>query len=130
MKTLLMVFLAAFLLVGCASQAPQAIDNGKPGKIEVFIYLDGNANGIFDTDEAGSMDEVSMPEMILCSASAQHEPVRVQTDEKGTALFSDLKPGRYCVSYLGRETTTTKLQADVLVNSEQTARVEFGIMVR
>lgn len=119
-----------FLLAGCSGQTPQAVDNGKPGKIEVFIYLDSNANGNFDAGEAGRVDEVAMPEMISCAASSQHEPVRVQTDDKGVALFSNLKAGRYCVSYLGRETTTTQLQAEVLVNSEQTTRVEFGIMVR
>ena len=130
MKTILAVLLAVYLLAGCASQAPQAVDNGKPGQIEVFIYQDGNANGRFDVGEAGRMDDIAKPEMTSCSASSQHEPVRAQTDEKGVALFSDLKAGRYCVSYLGKETTTTKLQVDVLVNSELTARVEFGIMVR
>lgn len=130
MKTILAVFLTVFLLVGCASQAPQAVDNGKPGKIEVFLYQDSNANGVFDMGEAGRMDYVAKPEMIPCSAIASHEPERVQTDEKGTAVFSDLKAGHYCVSYYGTETTTTKMLVDVLVNSEQTTRVEIGIMVR
>jgi len=130
MKTILAVILAVVLLAGCSREAPQAVDNGKPGRIEVFIYMDSNANGVFDAGEAGQMDYVAKPEMIPCSTIASHEPVRVQTDEKGLAVFSDLKPGQYCVFYYGKETTTTKMQADVLVNSEQTARVEIGLMVR
>ena len=130
MRTLLVVFLAAFLLAGCASQTPQAVDNGKPGKIEVFIYLDSNANGNFDAGEAGKMDYVARPEMHPCSKLGDQKPERVKTDEKGVVVFSDLKPGQYCVFYYGGETSTTQLQADVLVNSEQTARVNFGIMVR
>ena len=130
MKTILAVFLAVFLLAGCSGQTPQAVDNGKPGKIEVFIYLDSNANGVFDAGEAGKMDYVARPEMHPCSKLGDQKPERVQTDEKGVAVFSDLKPGQYCVFYYGGETSTTKMQADVLVNSEQTARVEIGLMVR
>jgi uncharacterized protein (DUF2141 family) len=130
MKNLLAVLLAVFLLAGCASQAPQAVDNGKPGKIEVFIYKDSNGNGIFDAGEAGQMDYVARPELHPCSKLADSKPERVQTDEKGLVVFSDLKAGQYCVFYYGTETTTTKLQADVLVNSEETARVEIGLMDR
>lgn len=104
MKTILAVILAVVLLAGCSREAPQAVDNGKPGRIEVFIYMDSNANGVFDAGEAGQMDYVAKPEMIPCSAIASHEPVRVQTDEKGLAVFSDLKPGQYCVFYYGKET--------------------------
>ena len=120
--------LFVLLLAGCNSPSSQVVDNGKPGNIEILVFEDGNGNEIQDAGEVGISEEVSITQQISCPGTDTAQLTRLMTDAQGRGLFTDLKPGVYCVAYMGGESTTTRITIKVPVSSEQTTQVTFGVM--
>ena len=128
MKKIMIVMLVSLLLAGCGSSTPpQIIDNGKPGQIKAIVFYDKNKNGIMDQDELGLNDSVSISQQLSCPPSNSEGITKSDTNSNGEAVFTDLKPGRYCVAYVGGKSTTTKLTVEVYLSSEQTAQAFFGL---
>lgn len=122
------LLLLALLLAGCSSASSSVVDTGLPGNIEVLVFADSNGNKIFDAGEAGISEEVSITQQISCPGTDTTQLTRLTTDAQGRGLFADLKPGVYCVAYMGGESTTTRITIKVPVSSEQTTQVTFGVM--
>ena len=103
------------------------MDNGKPGQIVVTVFYDENANGIKDQGEKGLIDQVSISQDSTCPPSNLQNITRSDTASNGETVFNELKPGRYCISYMGGRASTTKLNSEVFLSSEQKAQVFFGL---
>jgi hypothetical protein len=134
MKKLLTGFLISILLTGCSpaiNAQSQIIDNGNPGVIRVIVFNDLNSNGILDQGEPGLTDTVSViPVELSCPVTNVKDLVRTETGPNGEVNFKDLKPGHYCVIYMGSNTTTTRLGFTVDLSNDQEKQVGFGIMNR
>jgi uncharacterized protein (DUF2141 family) len=130
MKHILAVLLIASVLAGCGSASPSQpafTDNGQPGQIKVIVFYDQNGNRTLDQGEPGLSDRVSISQDVSCPASRENLLTKLDTDPSGTALFTNLKPGHYCVAYMGSKGSTTKLTIEVDVSSEQVVPVYFGL---
>jgi uncharacterized protein (DUF2141 family) len=126
MKLTLSLILFFLLVAGCNS-APEIVDNGKPGQIKVIIYLDDNRNSAMDAGEPGLTDKVGISQDVSCPASSMDNVTVVETASSGETVFSNLKPGRYCVAYMGDKGLTTKLTKEVNLSSDQVLMVAFGL---
>lgn len=71
-----------------------------------------------------------MPVMNGCGETDPDAMIRAETDPNGNVTFGDLKPGKYCVMYMGSGSTTTRLNVFVSLSSEQLVNVVFGLTVR
>jgi hypothetical protein len=134
MKQLLSGILISIILASCSpavSAQTQITDNGNPGIIKVFVFNDLNSNGFLDQGEPGLTDTVSViPVELSCPVTNVKDIVRTETGPNGEAIFKDLKPGHYCVFYMGSNTTTTRLDFTVDLSSDQEKQVGFGMMNR
>jgi hypothetical protein len=126
MKQVLAVFFIALFLAGCASKTT-IIDNGQPGQIKVIVFYDENENGSQETGEPGLQDRIILSQDISCPPTREDKMTRTETDGNGEALFQDLEPGRYCVSYSGDRRIGTKITVEVDLSSEQEIPVYFGL---
>jgi len=115
-------------MTSCSSSPQAFTDNGKPGQIKAVVFYDANANGILDQGETGLVDRVSISQDISCPPSNVKNITNEDTNNNGEAVFKDLKPGRYCVAYMGSKGVTTKLSAEVFLSSEQEVQVNFGLL--
>ena len=128
MTKFLMVLMIAFLITGCSTPSQAQInDNGKPGQIKAIVFFDANRNGAKDQGESGLTDHVSISQEISCPPANYKKTTTNETDADGETVFKDLKPGRYCVAYMGSKGVTTKMTVEVALSSEQTAQVAFGL---
>jgi uncharacterized protein (DUF2141 family) len=127
-KSLLVVFIVCtlFIIAGCTA-SQEYTDNGLPGQIKITVYYDENQNKVMDQGEPGLTDEVSISQDISCLAGKEEALTRAVTDGNGSTVFKDLKPGRYCVAYMGNKITTTRLTVEVSLSSEQVAQVNFEL---
>jgi hypothetical protein len=128
MKRISVFVLACLFLVGCGSSQPEIKDNGHPGQIKAIVFFDANHNGILDAGEPGIKDGVSISQDISCPASNSQKITKAETDANGETTFKDLKPGRYCVAYIGSVAITTRLTNEVYLSSDQVAQVSFGLL--
>jgi uncharacterized protein (DUF2141 family) len=126
MKPLLVFVLSLALLTGCQSQ-PAYTDNGNPGQIKAVVFYDDNRNGTMDSGETGAQVEVGISQDISCPPSNMDKITSVNADADGTAIITDLKPGKYCVAPTGDYRMTTKLTQELYVSSDVTTTVMFGI---
>lgn len=124
-KVAAFVFLLVFV-AGC-NPKPGIVDNGNPGLIMVVTFLDENHNGIYEKNEPAVSDMVGISQDISCPAGNMDTITKVETNRDGEAVFDNLKPGTYCVMYLGPKATTTKLTSEIDISSDQLFRVEFGL---
>jgi hypothetical protein len=117
-----------FLILAACSQKPEIVDNGQPGQIRVVVFQDDNRNGVKDSEETGLADRVGLGQGVSCPTQNIDEIMVVETDPSGEALYQGLKPGTYCVMYMGSAGVTTKLTVEVYLSSEQQAVVGFGLV--
>jgi uncharacterized protein (DUF2141 family) len=130
MKPVFAFVLALALLTACQSKQAYT-DNGNPGRINVIVFYDDNRNGAMDSGETGAPQiQMGISQDVSCPAQSKDKITTLPTDQNGTALFGDLKPGKYCVAEGPTEnrTMTTKLTQDVYVSSDTTSTVMFGIV--
>jgi hypothetical protein len=129
MKYYFVAFLLSFLLASCGTSQsqPQVVDNGKPGQIKAITFYDENHNQVFDQGEIGLVDNISISQDVSCPPSDLKNITRMDTGVDGTALFTNLKPGNYCVAYMGGRTMDTNITKEVAVSSEQETLVYFGL---
>jgi uncharacterized protein (DUF2141 family) len=122
----LKLILFLLLLAGCSS-APEIVDNGNPGQIKVVGYLDENRNCTMDAGEPGLTDEVGLSLDVSCPAGSMDRVIVAETDSSGETVFTNQKPGRYCVANMGDKGLTTKLTNEVNLSSDQVLLVAFGL---
>ncbi|MEW6241305.1 MAG: SdrD B-like domain-containing protein [Chloroflexota bacterium] len=128
MKRLLIFGLTLILLTACGESEPPFTDNGNPGQIKAVVFFDDNQNGIMDGGETGAPSHrLALADQVGCTSSTGTLNF-VPTDSNGTVIFSDLKPGRYCVAIDNGYRTTTKLNLDAYVSSDMITTVYFGII--
>jgi uncharacterized protein (DUF2141 family) len=121
-----MVFgLILVLLTACGESKPKFTDNGNPGQIKAIFYYDENKNGTMDSNETGVPTRVSISQEVSCPPV--NDPTFYETDADGVYVFTDLKPGKYCVVSDSRGLAMTiKLTPEVYVSSDQVTTVYFG----
>jgi hypothetical protein len=124
MKFLLAFMVSLVLLTGCQSKPPYS-DNGNPGQIKAVVFYDDNRNGVMDGGETAAEYEVSVTQQVSCPPTSLDSEKRVKADADGTALFKDLKPGKYCVFADADYSATTKLTQEVYVSSDRITTVMF-----
>jgi uncharacterized protein (DUF2141 family) len=128
MKRLMVFVLTLVLLTACGGGQPAFTDNGNPGQIKVIVFYDDNQNGIMDSDDTGApAHRLALADQVGCSSSTGSLNF-VPTDSNGVVIFNDLKPGRYCVAIDNGYRTTTKLNLEVYVSSDQVTTAYFGIV--
>lgn len=127
MKNLLVVVLLFALLAGCQSQ-PTYTDNGNPGQIKAVIFYDDNSNGIMDSNEAGVQAELGISQDVSCPPSRDESITAINADANGVVLFTDLKPGKYCLHPIDNFGMTTKQNLEIYVSSDETITDAFGIV--
>ncbi len=120
-----LLFLLILLLTACQTK-PEIVDNGSPGTIEVTVYHDQDGNRVQDQGEAGLIDSVAIGQDVSCPI--QQKPEEVETSADGVAVFTGLKPGVYCVMYMGDRLITTRMTIEVPLSSDQVAQVAFGLV--
>ena len=125
MKPLILFTLFLTLLIGCDSQ-PAFVDNGDPGQIKAVVFYDNNKNSVMDSSETGAPLRVAISQEVSCPPSGI--PNFVETDVNGESLFTDLKPGKYCVFVDNNSGMTTKMTQEVYLSSDQELVVMFGIV--
>jgi len=125
MKRLLVLGLTLVLLGACDSQPP-FVDNGNPGQIKAVGFYDDNKNIVMDSGEIGAPLRVAISQEVSCPPSGT--PNFVETDVNGVSLFTDLKPGKYCVFVDNNPGMTTKITQEVYVSSDQVTTVMFGMV--
>jgi hypothetical protein len=128
-NTVFVMLLMGLVIAGCGSTGQtqtKITDNGKPGQIKAIVFYDANRNGTQDQGEPGLTDNVSISQDVSCPPSNLKNISRADSDTTGVAVFSGLKPGRYCVAYMGTRGLTTKLTDLVDLSSEQEIQVVFG----
>jgi hypothetical protein len=81
-----------------------------------------------DNDETGAPSHrLALADQVGCSSSTGTLNF-VPTDPDGIVIFSDLKPGGYCVAIDNGYKTTTKLNLDAYVSSDLVTTVMFGVI--
>ena len=126
MKKLIGVIFCGILMMGCSTQ-PEIVDNGQPGEVKVIVFLDENRNGAMDEGEPGLSDQVGLSQDVSCPAGNMDKVTIAETNPAGETVYEELKPGVYCVAYMGNKGSTTKLTVEVPLSSEQEALVAFGL---
>ena len=127
MKKVAAFLLLVIFMTGC-SPKPEMIDTGSPGLIMVVTFVDENRNGTYEKNEPTISDRVGISQDVSCPAGNMETVSEAETNLDGEAVFDDLKPGTYCVMYLGSKASTTKLTSEINLSSEQQFRVEFGLL--
>jgi hypothetical protein len=82
---------------------------------------------MLDAGEKGLSELVLLSQGDTCPPQTKNFTEAV-TNENGELLFPDLKPGTYCVGYLGNIAMTTKIAVTVNLSSEQQAEVIYGLI--
>ncbi len=126
MKNFLAILLFGIILTGCQTQ-PAFTDNGNPGQIKAVIFYDENRNGVMDGSETGAQTELGLSQDVSCPPSRKDAITPMLAGADGVALFSNLKPGEYCIHPVQNFGMTTRQNQKVYVSSEQTTTVFFGI---
>jgi hypothetical protein len=126
MKKYILLVVLLVIVTSC-SQKPEILDNGNPGQIKVITYLDENNNRVMDKGEPVVSDSVGISQDVSCPAGNLDAVTKAETDSAGEVLFDELKPGMYCVMYMGSRPSTTKLTIEVPLNSDQEILVGFGL---
>jgi uncharacterized protein (DUF2141 family) len=127
MKPLLVFVIFFVLLTGCQSQ-PAYTDNGNLGQIKAVIFYDDNSNGVMDSGETGVQAELGISQDVSCPPSRKDTITAINADVNGVVLFTDLKPGKYCVHPIANFGMTTKQNLEIYVSSDETTTVSFGIV--
>lgn len=128
MKRLLVFGLMLVLLTACGESEPPFTDNGNPGQIKAVVFFDDNQNGIMDNDETGAPSyRLALADQVGCSSSTGSLTF-IPADSDGVVIFSNLKPGMYCVAIDNGYKTTTKLNLDAYVSSDLVTTVTFGVI--
>jgi uncharacterized protein (DUF2141 family) len=127
MKPLLVFVIFFVLLTGCQSQ-PAYTDNGNLGQIKAVIFYDDNSNGVMDSGETGVQTELGISQDVSCPPSRKDTITAINADVNGVVLFTDLKPGKYCVHPIANFGMTTKQNLEIYVSSDETTTVSFGIV--
>lgn len=128
MKKFVFPILLLVLLTACGTSEPEIVDNGQPGSILVVVFDDVNHNKVKDEGEKGVSADVWIVQGVTCASSIPKDGRFItKTDENGESLYSNLTPERYCVAYLGSNSTTTKLNQTVYLDSDEKAVVSFGV---
>jgi len=78
-----------------------------------------------DNGEAGAPQRVAISDEPSCVSSP---PNFIPTDSNGVVVFSDLKPGQYCVAIDNGYGMTTKMNLQVYVSSDLVTTVYFGVV--
>ena len=127
MKRLIVFCLIFALLTACGPGEPPFTDNGNPGQIKVIAFYDDNNNGTMDNEETVVQAQaiVAISQEISCPPA--NIPIFVDTDANGVHLFSDLKPGKYCIALSNGFNPTTKFTQEVYVSSDAVTEVAFGV---
>jgi hypothetical protein len=125
MKRLLVVGLMFLLLAACGKKEPAFTDNGNPGQIKVFVFVDSNQNGVFDSDEKGAQVGTAISQEVSCPPSSY--PTWFETDANGIYTFEDLKPGKYCVIINTSRSITSKMTQDIYVSSDKVSTATWSI---
>jgi len=125
-RTWSLIAILIILLAGSRAQ-PLFNDNGNPGKIQASVFYDDNRNGVQDNGEGGFQASIAISQDIACPGASLDKITWLDTDPNGSAVFSDLKPGKYCVYTDGSLAPTTKLTQDVFVSSDLVSTVSFGL---
>jgi len=127
-SSVLVVALLVVVLSACGGNQPAYTDNGNPGQIKVTVFYDDNKNGRQGGNETGAQVEVGISQDVSCPASSLDKNTFASTNGNGITVFSDLKPGRYCLGLNGNYSMTTKSTVEVYVSSDQVATIHFGIV--
>lgn len=128
MKKILLLGLMLVLLTACGESEPPFTDNGNPGQIEAVVFFDENQNGVMDGGETGAPSyRLALADQVGCASSTGTLNF-IPTNSNGVVIFSDLKPGLYCVAIDNGYKTTTKLNLDAYVSSDMITTVYFGII--
>jgi uncharacterized protein (DUF2141 family) len=127
MKHLTIFALLFVLLTACGESEPPFTDNGNPGQIRAIVFYDDDRNGKMDADETGAPHRVAVADQVGCTTSTG-TPDFIPTDSNGVVIFSDLKPGQYCVAIDNGYGMTTKMNLDVYVSSDLVTTVYFGVV--
>lgn len=128
MKKILLLGLMLVLLTACGESEPPFTDNGNPGQIEAVVFFDENQNGAMDGGETGAPSyRLALADQVGCASSTGTLNF-IPTNSNGVVIFSDLKPGLYCVAIDNGYKTTTKLNLDAYVSSDMITTVYFGII--
>ncbi|MFT3890505.1 MAG: SdrD B-like domain-containing protein [Anaerolineales bacterium] len=126
MKRLLVFVLVLVLLItACGKDEFAYTDNGNPGQIKAFVFVDSNQNGVLDSGEKKLPTKVSISQEVSCPPTSQ--PTWVDTDANGEYLFDKLKPGKYCVIQLSDYNITSKMTPMVYVSSDTTTVVTWTV---
>ena len=69
----------------------------------MVVFLDENRNGVMDQSEPGVVDQVGISQNVSCPAGSKDKVTIAETNAAGETLYKDLKPGIYCVAYMGTQ---------------------------
>jgi uncharacterized protein (DUF2141 family) len=128
MKKYWLIFVLLSLIpAACKSQSPFT-NNGNPGQIKVIAYYDDNRNGQINENESGPSIRIGISQDISCPASSLDKVAQLDSDQNGVGVFSNLKPGKYCVSLIGNYDMTTKMNPQVYLSSDQEIVVRLGLL--
>ena len=125
MKRLLVLGLMLLVLTACGKSEPPYTDNGNPGQIKVFVFVDSNQNGRFDSDEKGVQVQTAISQEISCPPSSQ--PNWFDTNADGLYTFEGLKPGKYCVIINTNRSVTSKMTQDIYVSSDKVSTATWSV---
>ena len=127
MRKYLLLILLFLSLSGCSVATPTITDTGEPGSIKALIFFDANHNGVLDTGEQGVAGRIMLSQQLSCPPSDATKITRQPTEPDGWAVFSNLKPGKYCVGADVNVAATTRGVLEAYLSSKQEAQVSFGL---
>ncbi len=127
MRKYLLVLLLFLSLTGCSTATPTVTDTGEPGSIKALIFFDANHNGALDSGEQGVQGQIILSQQLSCPPSDASKITRQPTTPDGWAVFSNLKPGKYCVGADVNVAATTRGVVEIYVSSNQEAQASFGV---
>lgn len=125
MKHLLVFCLTLVLLTACGESAPPYMDNGNPGQVKAIVFYDDDKNGTMDSGEVGVSHKIAITDDPSCVSDPSNF---LPTDTDGIIIFSDLKPGPYCLAIANGYGMTTKMNVRAFVSSDLVTTVYFGVV--